>query len=272
MTDRYAVIGHPIAHSKSPLIHTWFARQTGQDMSYEKILAPLDGFAAAVQAFVGAGGRGINVTVPFKEEAGRLATRWSERARLAAAVNTLAFDGDETYADNTDGLGLVRDIRENLGRNMAGQSVLLLGAGGAARGVIQPLLDEQPQRLVIANRTASKALNLAAEYAGLALQPRGCGFGDLAGDSFDIVINATSAGLTESALGLPAGLFASGSLAYELVYGMETSFMAQARSAGASVSGGLGMLVEQAAEAFLVWRGVRPDTAPVLKELRATGV
>jgi len=271
MTDRYAVIGHPVAHSKSPLIHANFARQSSQDMSYEKILAPLDGFAAAVHAFVRAGGRGVNVTVPFKQEAVRLATRLSERARLAAAVNTLAFDGRDIYGDNTDGIGLVRDIRANLGRNLSGQRILLLGAGGAARGVIQPLLSEHPRQLIVANRTAQTALNLAAEYAGFTPPPQGCGFGDLHGQSFDIVINATSAGLTDSALDVAAGIFAPDSLAYELLYGRETPFMRQARDAGAAVSDGIGMLVEQAAEAFLLWRGIRPDSAPVLRELRAAG-
>ncbi|MCX7173268.1 MAG: shikimate dehydrogenase [Proteobacteria bacterium] len=269
MTDRYAVIGHPIAHSKSPSIHAGFARQTGQDMSYEKILAPLDGFAPTVQAFVAAGGRGMNVTVPFKQEAVRFATRLSERARLAGAVNTLVFDGSDIYGDNTDGIGLVRDLRDNLGRIIAGQRILLLGAGGAARGVIQTLLNEHPRQLAIANRTAGKAQDLASEYAGFTPQAHGCGLADLAGRSFDIVINATSAGLTDSALDLPAGIFAANSLAYEMLYGRETPFMRQARSAGAAVADGLGMLVEQAAEAFLLWRGICPDTAPVLKELRA---
>lgn len=269
MTDRYAVIGHPIAHSKSPLIHAWFARQTGQDLSYEKILAPLDGFAASVRAFIRSGGRGMNVTVPFKQEASRFATRLSDRARLAGAVNTLVFNGSDIVGDNTDGIGLVQDIRGNLGHQIAGQRILLLGAGGAARGVMLPLLNEHPQQLMIANRTAQKALNLAGEYVGFIPRPQGCGLVDLNDSSFDIVINATSAGLTDSALDLPAGLFAADCLAYDMLYGKDTPFMRQARSAGASVADGLGMLVEQAAEAFLLWRGVRPDTAPLLRELRA---
>ncbi|MFA6311519.1 MAG: shikimate dehydrogenase [Sterolibacterium sp.] len=269
MTDRYAVIGHPVAHSKSPMIHAWFARQTGQDMSYEKILAPLDGLAATVQAFVRAGGRGMNVTLPFKQEASRLASRLSERARLAAAVNTLVFDGSDIFGDNTDGIGLVRDIRSNLGRNIVGQRILLLGAGGAARGVMLPLLQDHPEQLVIANRTAYKALDLAGEYAGFSPRPQGCALVDLNGRSFDIVINATSAGLTDSALDLPSGLFAPNCLAYDMLYGKDTPFMRQARSAGAAIADGLGMLVEQAAEAFLLWRGVCPDTAPLLRELQA---
>jgi len=271
MTDRYAVIGNPVAHSKSPLIHASFARQTGQDISYERMLAPLDGFAATVHAFIAAGGRGANVTVPFKHEAARIATRLSERARLAAAANTLAFDGREIYGDNTDGIGLVRDIRANLGHPLSGRRILLLGAGGAACGVAQPLLAERPELVVIANRNAQKAQRLAADYAGQMPAPRGCGFGDLRDQGFDIVINATSAGMTDSTLDIPAGIFAAGSLAYEMVYGRETPFMRQARDAGAAVADGLGMLVEQAAEAFLLWRGVRPDTGRLRAELQAAG-
>lgn len=268
MTDRYAVIGHPVAHSKSPFIHARFARQTGQDLSYGKLLAPLDGFTAAVAEFVEAGGRGLNVTVPFKQEACRFATRLSERARLAGAVNTLVFDDSGAYGDNTDGIGLVRDIRGNLHRKMTGQRILLLGAGGAARGVVQPLLNEAPKLLWIANRTARKAATLASEYAGSSVTCQGGGFAELSGVSFDIVINATSAGLADSPMDLSAGIFAEDSLAYEMVYGKETGFMTLARGAQATVSNGLGMLVEQAAEAFFLWRGVRPDTAPLLGEMR----
>ncbi len=273
MTDRYAVFGNPIAHSKSPRIHALFARQTAQDLTYEALLAPLDGFAAAVRDFAAAGGRGANVTVPFKEEAFRLADRLTPRARAAGAVNTLAFGEDGILGDNTDGAGLVRDLTANLGVAIAGRRVLLLGAGGAARGTILPLLEQQPAELSIANRTADKAAALAAELAPLApagaARPQGGGFEALAGRGFDIVINATSAGLAEQALPLPAGVFAPGNLAYDMLYGRETPFMTQARAAGARVADGLGMLVEQAAEAFAVWRGVRPDTGPVLSELRA---
>ncbi|MDD5250197.1 MAG: shikimate dehydrogenase [Rhodocyclaceae bacterium] len=272
MTDRYAVFGNPIAHSKSPRIHALFARQTGQDMSYEAIEAPLDGFAAAVRAFAAAGGRGANVTVPFKEEAFRLAARLSERAAAAGAVNTLSFagHGDGIIGDNTDGAGLVRDLKANLGCDIAGRRVLLLGAGGAARGAILPLLQEAPAELFIANRTAAKAARLALEFARGAdgLRPAGGGFEELAGRRFDLVINATSAGLQAAALPLPA-VFAPQCLAYEMLYGRETPFMMQARAAGAHVADGLGMLVEQAAEAFAVWRGVRPATGPVLLALRA---
>lgn len=275
MTDRYAVLGNPIAHSKSPRIHALFARQTGQDMSYEALLAPVDGFAAAVRAFAAAGGRGANVTVPFKEEAFRLADRLTDRARAAGAVNTLSFDERGAIAgDNTDGAGLVRDLKANLGCDIAGKRVLLIGAGGAARGALLPLLDEGPAELFVANRTAEKAARLAMEFAGLAAgtpapRPEGGGFEELAGRSFDLVINATSAGLADAALPLPAGAFAARSLAYEMLYGRETPFMAQARGNGAGrVADGLGMLVEQAAEAFFVWRGVRPATGPVLLALR----
>ncbi len=275
MSDRYAVVGHPIGHSQSPRIHALFAAQTAQDMCYAAILAPLDGFAGTVLAFAAAGGRGVNVTLPFKEQAFRLATRLSPRARAAGAANTLCFDRDEIFGDNTDGAGLVRDIAHNLGRGIARQRILLLGAGGAARGTLLPLLLELPAQLVIANRTREKALRLAEEFGGFVATdradpagPLACGFNELAGRSFDIVINATSTGLSGGALDIPDGIFAPGGLAYEMVYGKETPFMAQARQAGAQVADGLGMLVEQAAETFLLWRGVRPDTAPVLRELR----
>lgn len=271
MTDRYAVIGHPVAHSLSPRIHTRFARQTGQDLRYEAILAPLEGFSTTVRAFVDSGGRGMNVTVPFKEQACRLASRLSERARLAGAANTLMVDAEQIVGDNTDGIGLVRDIVNNLAHGIAGQRILVLGAGGAARGVVHPLLEQRPHSLVIANRTAERAQLLVAACAGLPLAPTSCGFGDLAGRSFDIVINATSVGLADTALEIPVGIFAKGCLAYEMVYGKNTPFMHLARNAGATVSDGLGMLVEQAAEAFLLWRGIRPETAPVLGELRSEG-
>lgn len=263
MTDRYAVFGNPVSHSKSPRIHALFAAQTGQDMRYEARQAPLDGFAAAVRAFIAAGGRGANVTVPFKEEAFRLATELTPRARAAGAVNTLSFDGEAIRGDNTDGAGLVRDLKANLGCDPAGKRILLIGAGGAARGVVLPLLDERPATLCVANRTAAKATQLAAAFG-----VEGGGFEALAGRAFDLVINATSAGLSDAALPLPAGVFAPQALAYEMLYGRETPFMAQARAVGCSVADGLGMLVEQAAEAFFVWRGVRPETAPVLAALR----
>lgn len=280
MTDTYAVIGHPIAHSKSPQIHQHFARQTGQDLSYVALLAPLDGFVATVREFVAQGGRGMNVTVPFKEEAWRLADQLSERARAAGAVNTLSFAAGKIMGDNTDGAGIVRDICVNLARPIRGQRVLLLGAGGAARGSVLPLLQAQPASLLIANRTAAKAQALAAEMQGhgqahgadAQVDVQGCGFDALAlaAQPFDLIINATSAGLSDARLEIADSIFAPGCLAYDMLYGRETPFMAQARQAGARVSDGLGMLVEQAAEAFLIWRGVRPQTAEILAALRQT--
>ena len=263
MTDRYAVVGNPIAHSKSPAIHALFAKQTGQDMEYAALLAPLDAFEAMVREFAAADGRGLNVTVPFKEQACRLADALTPRARAAGAVNTLSLDAGRIAGDNTDGAGLVADITRTLGFGIAGKRVLLLGAGGAARGVILPLLDCGPRRLVIANRTADKAKALAGEFQGCA----GAGFAEVA-DTFDLVINATSAGLSNAELPLSRGVFAPGCLAYDMVYGKATPFILQAAAAGARCADGLGMLVEQAAEAFFVWRGVRPATAPVLAALR----
>ena len=270
MSDLYCVFGNPIAHSKSPAIHAAFADETGQDLRYEARLAPVDGFLQAVAEFVAAGGQGANVTVPFKEEAFRLATRLSERAARAGAVNTLVFNGNEIFGDNTDGAGMVRDITHNLGYPLAGKSILLLGAGGASRGVIAPLLAENPASLFIANRSADKALALAASFADMATVDAG-NFADSAGKSFDIVINATSASLSGESLPLPPGIFVAGGLAYDMMYGKgETPFLALARAQGAGrCADGLGMLVEQAAEAFFVWRAVRPTAAPVLAELRA---
>jgi len=264
MTDRYAVFGHPIAHSKSPQIHTAFARQTGQDMTYEAILAPLDGFADSVAAFIAAGGRGANVTVPFKEEAFRLASRLSPRAQRAGAVNTLNFDADGILGDNTDGAGLVADLTRNLHCTIVGKRVLLLGAGGAARGVIEPLLDQQPAALVIANRTVSRAEELA-ELFGRGV--RACGF-DAADTPFDLVINATAASLAGDLPPLSPRVFTQDTMAYDMMYGRDTPFLDFARTHGARTADGLGMLVEQAAEAFHLWRGVRPDTAPVIAALR----
>lgn len=265
MTDRYAVIGNPVAHSKSPWIHAEFARQTRQDLDYQRLESPLDGFARTVAAFRAAGGRGANVTLPFKEQAfSYCGPETSPRARAAAAVNTLRFDGKTLFGDNTDGIGLVTDLERNLGRAIAGKRVLLIGAGGAARGVLQPLLERAPAALRVANRTARRA----EELAGLFQEVTGGGFHELAGESFDLLINATSAGLANQAPALPPGVFAPGAFAYDMVYGRDTPFLAMARAAGAAVSDGLGMLVEQAAESFLLWRGVRPETAPVLAALR----
>lgn len=270
--DRYAVVGNPIAHSKSPQIHRLFAEQTGQTMTYEALLAPLDGFVETVASFRAQGGLGMNVTVPFKLEAHALAERLTPRAQAAGAVNTLAFGDEGMLGDNTDGAGLVRDLEHNLDCRLAGASVLLLGAGGAARGALLPLLSAGPKKLVIANRTPGKALALAEHFRGLAPQAplEACGFEGLAGLDFDIVINATAASLAAEAPELPPAIYASGSLAYDMMYGATpTAFLVAADRAGAArLADGLGMLVEQAAESFALWRGVRPDTTPVLAELR----
>lgn len=265
MTDRYAVIGNPVAHSKSPWIHAEFAQQTRQALDYGRIEAPLSGFARTVDEFRAAGGRGANVTLPFKDQAflycGGSVT---ERARAVGVVNTLAFESGKVRGDNTDGVGLLRDITVNLGRAIAGKRVLLMGAGGAAQGVLAPLLAARPARLVVANRTADKARALAERYAASA----GGGYADLRGEQFDLLINATSAGLADEAPQLPESVFAPGALGYDMVYGRDTPFLALARAAGAAGQDGSGMLVEQAAESFLLWRGMRPDTAPVLAALR----
>jgi len=265
MTDRYAVIGNPVAHSKSPWIHAEFARQTRQDMAYERIEAPLDGFARTVDAFRAAGGRGTNVTVPFKIQAFQYSgSAISARAGAAGVVNTLIFEDGKVRGDNTDGVGLLRDITVNLGRGIEGRRVLLMGAGGAAQGVVGPLLGAQPQRLVIANRTPAKARALAQRFGAAS----GGGYEELAGAQFDLLINATSAGLAAEAPPLPPGAFAPGALGYDMVYGRDTPFLTMVRAAGAEARDGTGMLVEQAAESFLLWRGLRPDTAPVLAVLR----
>ena len=270
--DRYAVIGNPIAHSKSPWIHAAFAAQTGQALQYEALLAPLDGFATTVANFRLAGGRGANVTVPFKLEAHALADRLSARAQAAGAVNTLIFGEDGISGDNTDGIGLVRDLRDNLGCPLRGRRVLLLGAGGAARGALLPLIDEAPASLFIANRTAARAVELADSFgeAAGALPLAGGGFAELAGQTFDVVINASSASLADEAPPLPEDVYAPGALAYDMMYAAEpTAFLRAARAQGVErLSDGLGMLVEQAAESFALWRGVRPQTAPVLAALR----
>lgn len=267
MTDQYAVIGNPIAHSKSPEIHAQFARQTGQDIAYRRLLAPLDGFARTVADFIAAGGKGANVTVPFKLEAFALATRLSARAQAAGAVNTLKFDGDAIVGDNTDGIGLVADIVRNAGVALTGGRILLLGAGGAARGVILPLLLQEPAVLVIANRTAAKATALAQQFAaeGTILA---CDYADLA-EPFDIVINATAASLSAALPPITPRIFGKNTFAYDLMYSKEpTVFMRFAAQHGAAVRDGLGMLVEQAAESFLLWRGVRPDTTDVLVQFQ----
>ena len=273
MTDRYAVVGNPIAHSKSPEIHAAFARQTGHDIDYSRLLAPVDGFRATIERFRAAGGKGVNVTVPFKIEAFDLADEVSQRARDAEAANFLDFEDGRIRADNTDGMGLTRDIVHNLGFGLANKRVLLLGAGGAAQGVLTPLLEHEPSILTIANRTVEKALRLAETFRRKPISASsvlcGLGFDELAGHQFDLVINATSTSLHGVLPPLPADTFAAGTLAYDMMYGTTpTPFLAFAAAHGAKTSDGLGMLVEQAAESFLLWRGVRPETAPVIALLR----
>lgn len=267
LPDRYAVIGNPVGHSKSPDIHAIFAAQAGQALVYERLPAPLDGFAHVVHAFMRAGGKGANVTVPFKLEAFALATQLTERARAAGAVNTLKFDHAAIIGDNTDGVGLVADIVRNAGMPLAAKTILLLGAGGAARGVILPLLQQHPAQLVIANRTAAKADELARRFAGqgaIDAQPI-----DTLQQPFDVVINATSASLSADLPPVSGAVFGNNTLAYDMMYGpAPTVFMDFATRHGARARDGLGMLIEQAAESFFVWRGVRPDTAAVFAALR----
>jgi shikimate dehydrogenase len=267
--DRYVVVGNPIAHSKSPDIHARFARQTGQLIAYERLLAPLDGFAETMQDFIAAGGKGANVTVPFKLDAFAFATDLTERAKAAGAVNTLKIEGARVVGDNTDGVGLVTDIVKNAGVALRGKRVLLLGAGGAARGVILPILMQQPAEMIIANRTHFKAEELAEQFSGYEPKMRASDFAAI-DYAYDVIINATSASLTAEVPPVPALAFGTKTLAYDMMYAKEsTPFLQFAAQHGAAIRDGLGMLVEQAAESFYVWRGVRPDTAPVYDELRA---
>ena len=274
MTDRYAVIGNPVAHSKSPFIHAEFARQTGQDIAYTRILAPLTGFRKAVEDFRAEGGSGLNVTVPFKLEAFELAQERSPRASDAGAVNVLKFEGATTFGDNTDGVGLLRDIKANLRFGIEGRDLLLMGAGGAAQGVLGPLLEGRPARLVIANRTVDKAERLVQRFRAderfKSTLLSASSYPALAGHRFDLVVNATAASLEGTVPELPDNTFARGALAYDMMYGKTTPFLDFALSRGAArVADGIGMLVEQAAESFLVWRGVRPETRSVIEALKA---
>lgn len=268
--DRYAVMGNPIAHSRSPRIHSLFAAQTGQTLVYDAMLVEPGAFDQAVRTFVQQGGRGLNVTVPFKQDAWRLCDRRSPRAERAGAVNTIVVEDDDLYGDNTDGVGLLRDLRDNHGVALAGARILVLGAGGAVRGVLEPLLQQGPQRLVIANRTAARAEELAARFRELG-SVSGGGFETLRGAQFDLVINGTAASIAGDVPPLPPGVLADDCACYDMMYGPEpTAFMNWARQAGAAVVlDGLGMLVEQAAESFRLWRGVQPRTAPVIETLRA---
>ncbi|MGR8940784.1 MAG: shikimate dehydrogenase [Gammaproteobacteria bacterium] len=269
--DRYAVFGSPINHSKSPRIHRLFAEQTGQSLSYEAQEVAAEAFYDAVKEFFAAGGKGLNCTVPLKELAYRFASLKTERAERSKAVNTLALQPDgSVLGDNTDGCGLVADLLDNHQLTLSGKRVLILGAGGASRGIIGPILEQMPSRLVIANRTADKAVLLAEEFKRFGAI-FGCGFDELAGWQFDLILNATSASLSGQIPPLPDNLLAGQGSCYDLAYGNEpTPFVRWGLTHGAQKSvDGLGMLVEQAAEAFFIWRGVRPLTAPVIEQLDA---
>ena len=274
--DQYCVMGNPIAHSRSPWIHARFAALTGQNLQYERALAPLDGFGAFVRNFAANGGKGCNVTVPFKLEAAELASSASERVRLAGAANTLVFGVDGIYADNTDGLGLVADITRNACIPIAGCDVLLLGAGGAAAGALGSLIEQQPRRIVVTNRTQAKAVALVAQHAAIAtlhkVELQAIDIHSLEADltqNFDIVINATASSLAGAEVPVPASVLHARTLAYDMMYGPAAqNFLNWASNHGAVARDGLGMLVEQAAESFALWRGVRPPAAQVLAELR----
>lgn len=268
--DEYALMGHPVTQSVSPRIHQQFAQQTGQAIRYHRIDVQPDGFEDAVRRFVEDGGRGLNVTVPHKRAAHDLADKVSMNARIAAAANTLSVDADGTLvADNTDGTGLVRDLMGNLGFAPQDKRILLVGAGGAARGALGALLGESPRQVMVANRNESRALELAQGMAGLG-EVAACPLEGIDGDGFDLVINATSAGLAGELPAIPGGAV-SGAVCYDMAYGAASrAFARWARERGAAdVHDGVGMLVEQAAESFFLWRGVRPETAPVIADLRA---
>lgn len=271
--DEYAVMGNPIKHSKSPQIHSLFAAQTRQSIHYSAIQVDSGGFKQAVGNFVANKGRGLNITVPFKEEAWALVTERSERAELAGAINTISICDGRLVGENTDGVGLVNDLKNNFNVSLKNKCILLMGAGGASRGVLAPLLHEQPEEIVIVNRTPGKATALADHFKGLGMI-RGCGYDDLAegsliGQRFDIIINATAASLQGELPPLPDGLIVKSGCCYDMMYGVQTPFMQWAVAQGATVvADGLGMLVEQAAESFYIWRGVRPDTSAVLDRLR----
>ena len=268
MTDRYAVVGNPVLHSKSPQIHQAFARAAGDDLEYTTIEAPPDGFLQAVRAFREGGGLGLNVTAPFKLEAYALADRLSKRAEAAGSVNTLKFHGAVVEADNFDGIGLVRDIEDNLGYSIAGRRLLLLGAGGAARGIVHPLTARGPAVLVIANRAPARAREVAARL-GDDLHVRAVGYDVIGDEEFDLVVNATSASMRGELPPAGSTIFRPDGLAYELAYGLGTTpFLALARAAGVQrLADGVGMLVEQAAESFAWWRGIRPDTRTIIRAL-----
>ena len=271
--DEYAVMGNPISHSKSPAIHQAFAEQTQQNIRYRAIQVDPGGFEQAVGNFFATGGKGLNITVPFKQEAFDLADQLSERARLAGAVNTLLQNETKLLGENTDGVGLVRDLMDNLGVSIKGKSILLVGAGGAARGVVSPLLGQEPNQLVIANRTSSRAHELVEQFSDQTDNAdllKGMGFDEIEKQPFDIVINATSASLTGDLPPIPGESVSGASIVYDMMYAAEpTPFLVWALREGAGqASDGLGMLVEQAAESFFIWRNVKPKTQPVIKSIR----
>jgi shikimate dehydrogenase len=268
--DRYAVMGNPVAHSLSPAIHAEFARQTGQRIVYTAIQVDEGGFEQAAGNFAAAGGKGLNVTVPFKRVAWAWVERRSVRAERAGAVNTIRFGDDGAYGDNTDGIGMVRDITVNLGAEIAGRRVLIAGAGGAVRGVMGPVLEQGPREVVIANRTVDSALELAGQFTSAVLPVTGCSYEALAGRDFDLVVNGTAASLHGAELPLPPAVLAPNCLCYDMMYAAEpTPFLRWAQAQGeVRAADGLGMLVEQAAESFFIWRGVRPETAAVIAMMR----
>lgn len=278
MTDQYAVLGNPIAHSKSPDIHRQFATNTQQDIHYDKQLVELNGFTTAVKQFVAAGGKGLNITVPFKQEAYELADKLSKRARQAGAVNTLIVEIDGAITgDNTDGIGMVTDMINNHQWQLANKNILILGAGGAVRGVLGPILDTQPKSIIIANRTIEKARNLAQAFSKQGLLPnsmqegiKAVGFDTIPQQVFDIIINGTSASLTGDLPLVPDATIGTQTCCYDMVYAAEpTPFLRWAKNNGcAQLADGLGMLVEQAAESFWLWRGIKPDTKVIIQRMR----
>ena len=270
--DRYGVMGYPVSHSRSPVIHKLFALQTGENIQYELLQVVPEKLEAAVRQFQRTGGKGLNITVPHKQDVVRLCDQLSEPARTAGAVNTLSFRGGEIHGDNTDGIGLLRDLTLNQAFSIEGSNILVLGAGGATRGIVGPLLEMQPASLHIANRTIDKAKSLA-EHFGRSGPVSACHFNAVpVSERFDLIINATSAGVTGEAPPYPSAAVSPETLCYDLSYGLSpTPFSVWAREQGASKSVmGWGMLVEQAAESFFIWRGVRPETAPVLKQMKIT--
>ncbi|BBB23578.1 shikimate dehydrogenase [Isorropodon fossajaponicum endosymbiont JTNG4] len=267
MMYKFAVFGNPIKHSLSPNIHTQFAQQTGFEVSYDKILAPIDDFSSSAQAFINQGTNGFNITVPFKLDAFEFANELTLNAQTAGAVNTIKIEQDKIIGENTDGIGLVNDLTHNLGIELEDKVILILGAGGATQGILLPLLKQQPNRVMIANRTPSKAIKLAKDFAKFG---KTCGFGldKIKHNPVDIIINATSASLDGRMPGIASGV-ANNAICYDLMYGKQTPFMDWATTNhGSMISDGLGMLVEQAATAFEFWTGVKPNAKQVLSSLR----